>query len=81
VGSLIFEVKDLFKLEGGIGSAIPGGWLAPLIGVLVAAASGYVAIRWMLRLVQRVSLRWFALYTGVLGVLVLADHFVFHVLL
>ena len=46
-----------------------------------AVASGWFAIRWMLRLVQRVSLRWFALYTGVLGVLVLLDRFVFHVLL
>jgi undecaprenyl-diphosphatase len=81
LGSLIFEIRDLFDMEGGVAAALPGGWLAPLIGVLAAAASGYFAIRWMLRLVQRVSLRWFALYTGVLGVLVLADRFVFHVLL
>lgn len=81
LGSLIFEGKDLFGMEGGFASALPGGWLAPLIGMLAAAASGYLAIRWMLRLVQRVSLRWFALYTGVLGVLVLADRFVLHVLL
>jgi len=80
VGSLIFEIRDLFRAEGGIASALPGGWLAPLAGVLVAAVSGYFAIRWMLRLVQRVSLGWFALYTGVLGALVLLDHFVFHVL-
>jgi len=81
VGSLIFEVRDLFRAGGGIASALPGGWLAPLAGVLVAAVSGYLAIRWMLRLVQRVSLGWFALYTGVLGALVLLDHFVFHLLL
>jgi len=81
LGSLLFEVKDLFGMEGGIAAAVPGGWLAPLVGMLVAAASGYFAIRWMLRLVQRVSLRWFALYTGALGALVLADRFVFHVLL
>jgi len=77
LGSTIFEARDLFKAEGGIATALSGGWLAPLIGVVVAGISGYFAIRWMLRLVQRVSLGWFALYTGVLGALVLLDHFVF----
>jgi len=81
LGSTIFEARDLFKAEGGISNALSGGWLAPLIGILVAGVSGYFAIRWMLKLVQRVSLRWFALYTGVLGVLVLLDHFVFGLLL
>ena len=80
VGSMVFETRDLLKTEGGIAGALSGGWLAPLVGVLVAAVSGYFAIRWMLRLVQRVSLRWFALYTGVLGALVLLDHFVLHIL-
>jgi len=81
LGSTIFEARDLFKVEGGIAGALSGGWLAPLIGILVAGVSGYFAIRWMLKLVQRVSLRWFALYTGILGVLVLLDHFVFGLLL
>jgi len=76
LGSMIFECRALMK--EGFDSAFSGGWTAPLVGVLAAAASGYLSIRWMLRLVQRVSLRWFALYTGVLGAAVLADHFVFH---
>ncbi len=76
LGSLLFEGKDL--LEGGVASALPADWVPTVVGVLVAAVSGYLAIRWMLRLVQRISLNWFALYVGVLGLLVIADHFFFH---
>ena len=48
-----------------------------LLGMLAAAVSGYLAIRWMLALIQRVSLKWFGLYTAVLGLLVLADQLFF----
>jgi len=67
VGSLIFEGKD----------AIEMGYLAELalvptlIGVAVAAVSGYLAIRFMLKLIQRISLNWFGLYVGILGVIIL----------
>ena len=38
-----------------------------LVGVVVACVSGYLAIRFMLDLISRISLGWFALYMGVLG--------------
>ncbi len=76
LGSLVFEARDL--LSGGTDAALSGGWLAPVIGVIVAAVCGWAAIRWMLALIQKASLKWFALYVGVLGLLVLADHFFFH---
>lgn len=79
LGSLVFEAKDL--LEVGLGNAFDGGWLPPIIGIIVAGLCGWAAIRWMLRLVERVSLKWFALYTGVLGVLVLVDHFFFQLVI
>lgn len=43
-----------------------------LVGIAAAAVSGYLAIRFMLRLIERVSLNWFALYVALLGVLILA---------
>ncbi|MGN0778456.1 MAG: undecaprenyl-diphosphate phosphatase [Aristaeellaceae bacterium] len=67
VGSLLFEGKD----------AIEMGYLADLalvptiVGVLVAAVSGYLAIRFMLQLINRVSLNWFALYVALVGLVVL----------
>lgn len=67
-GALLLEGKD----------AIEGGWiteldlLPTLVGVLVAAVVGYLSIRFMLKLITKVSLNWFALYVAILGVLFLA---------
>ena len=67
LGSLVFEGK----------SAIENGYLAELeliptiVGVVIAAVSGYLAIRFMLKLIQKASLNWFALYVAIVGVVVL----------
>ena len=67
VGSLLFEGKD----------AVDMGYIAELalvptiVGVAVAAVSGYLAIRFMLKLINRVSLNWFALYVALLGLAIL----------
>lgn len=67
LGSLIFEGKD--AIEMGYISQLE---LVPtLVGVVVAAVSGYLAIRFMLRLINRISLGWFALYTALLGLVIL----------
>lgn len=71
VGALLLEGKD----------AIEFGWyrdiaLVPtLVGIAVAALCGYAAIRFMLRLIEKVSLKWFALYVAVLGVIFLICQF------
>ncbi|MDL2318936.1 undecaprenyl-diphosphate phosphatase [Eubacteriales bacterium OttesenSCG-928-A19] len=74
LGSLVYKLKDFIELGG---SSFEGGWGAALLGMLAAAVSGYLAIRWMLSLIQRVSLKWFGLYTAILGLLVLADQLFF----
>ena len=67
-GALLLEGKD----------AIEEGWFADLAlvptiaGVAVAAITGYLAIRFMLKLITKVSLNWFALYVAILGVIILA---------
>lgn len=67
-GALLLEGKE----------ALDNGWFADLalvptlVGVAVAGVTGYLAIRFMLKLVTRVSLNWFALYVAILGVLLLA---------
>ncbi len=67
-GALLLEGKD----------AIENGWirdlelLPTLVGVIVAGVTGYLAIRFMLKLMEKVSLNWFALYVAILGVIFLA---------
>lgn len=66
-GALLLEGKD----------AIENGWIKDLavvptiVGIIVAAVVGYLAIRFMLKLITKVSLNWFALYVAILGVLIL----------
>lgn len=67
VGSLLFEGLD--ALEMGYFAQLE---LVPtIVGMVVAAISGYLAIRFMLRLIQRASLNWFALYVAILGLVIL----------
>ena len=67
-GALLLEGKD----------AIENGWISDLavvptiVGVIVSALVGYLAIRFMLKLITKVSLNWFALYVAILGVIFLA---------
>ena len=71
VGSLVMEGKD----------AISAGYLSEiqliptLIGILIAAVSGYIAIRFMLRIITKAPLGWFALYLAVIGVAYLLIQF------
>lgn len=76
LGSLILKMKDFLGAESAV---FEGGWAAMLAGVLVSAVCSYLAIRWMLQLITRVSLKWFGLYTGLLGIIILCDQLFFGV--
>lgn len=64
VGSFLMEGKD----------AIEEGWISEIdivptiCGVVVAAIVGFLAIRFMLRIIEKVPMGWFALYLAVIGV-------------
>ncbi len=73
LGSLLLQFMDVAK-EGAVGC----GALNVIAGTLMAAVSGYFAIRWMLDLIKRKSLVGFAVYTGILGILVTLDQYVTH---
>lgn len=72
-GSLVYKLKDLAQAVTGGGAVFEGGMAALSAGMLAAAVSGYAAIRWLLRLLERASLRAFGYYTAVVGLLVLCD--------
>lgn len=67
LGSLVFEGKDALEL----GYFQQLSLVPTIVGVVVAAVSGYLAIRFMLRLINKVSLNWFALYVALLGLVIL----------
>ncbi|MBQ9988158.1 MAG: undecaprenyl-diphosphate phosphatase [Clostridia bacterium] len=70
LGSLVFKFKDLIT----IGSQSANLW--PLLfGALAAAVSGYLAIRFMLKLISNKPLYGFAIYVAVLGAAVLVCQF------
>jgi len=68
LGSLLMEGKD--AVEEGYISSIEV--LPTVVGVIAAAVVGYLAIRFMLRIIAKVPLCWFALYLAVLGIAFLA---------
>lgn len=56
--------EAFLQLIGGDFAASTSGIsaLSLTLGTLTAFISGYIACRWMIRIVQRARLRWFALY-------------------
>lgn len=65
-GAALLDVKDIF--EQGLPAGEP---LTFIIGPLVAAISGYWAINYMLKVLREGSMKWFAYYVWVLGLLVI----------
>ncbi|GHV46837.1 undecaprenyl-diphosphatase 3 [Spirochaetia bacterium] len=86
LGALVLQVKDLLdpaEVEGIVANAGASGSAGigalPIIaGTLVAAVVGFFSVRLMLKIVRERSLLGFAVYTGVLGLLVLVDRFGTH---
>ena len=75
LGAAVFHLKDLVKgneadITGSIGIA------AIIAGTVTAAVVGFFAVRLMLKIVREKSLWGFAIYTGILGLLVLLDQFI-----
>lgn len=68
VAGMLSEGYSVIK-SGGLGP--DGNFLAIFVGMVVAALSGYIAIRFMLRLISNASLNGFALYVILLGILVI----------
>jgi undecaprenyl-diphosphatase len=77
LADLVLQIKDL---AGQVPQEAPSG-IGPLplaAGSLSAALVGFFSIRIMLKIVRETSLLGFAVYTAVLGALVLVDRFAVH---
>lgn len=84
IGAFVLHVKDLASLgtasgslaSSGIASNEVIGAAAIITGTVTAAVVGFFAVKLMLKIIREKSLYGFALYTAVLGALVLLDQFV-----
>ncbi|HIU34490.1 MAG TPA: undecaprenyl-diphosphate phosphatase [Candidatus Pullichristensenella excrementigallinarum] len=76
LGSAVLEVKEIV-FDGASAGTI--GAVPTLLGMLAAALFGFLAIKGMLALIRRISMKWFALYTFLLGTFLLLDKFVFKI--
>ncbi|MCL2044355.1 MAG: undecaprenyl-diphosphate phosphatase [Treponema sp.] len=81
LGAVVFQLKDLVKGSAAVeeAAAVTAGGIgvaAIIAGTLSAAIVGFFAVRLMLKIVREKSLWGFAIYTGVLGTLVLVDQVV-----
>jgi undecaprenyl-diphosphatase len=82
LGAVVLHTRDLIKNSSAAeaasvaNTASPGiGAAAIIIGTITAAIVGYFAIRLMLKIIREKSLFGFAIYTAILGTLVLIDQF------
>lgn len=73
LGAGLVELRDLPAVAG---SSLP--LLPALLGGVAAGISGYLAIRFMIRLLTRGNMRAFSFYVWALGLLVLFDQLVTH---
>ena len=77
LGAAVLQLKDVVKSgETAAGDGI--GIAAMVAGTVSAAIVGFFAVRLMLKIVREKSLWGFAIYTAILGVLVLVDQFGSH---
>lgn len=75
LGATVFQVKDIMEIGGG--SGISTG--AMVAGSLAAALAGYVSIKYMLQVLKKGKVKYFAYYVFALGILVILDQYVTHI--
>lgn len=74
LGEAFLEVIDLIKgEEGAISTNIPP--LSLIIGFITAFISGCIACKWMLNIVKKGKLIWFAVYCAFIGIVAIALNF------
>lgn len=68
VGQALLDIKD-YITEPATSAASSIGWLPMLVGFLASFVVGCLACKWMLEIVKKGKLIWFAVYCLIVGVL------------
>ena len=62
LGAFVLELKDLDKISSSV------GFVQVFAGCLAAFVSGYLALSFLMKLIRRGKLQWFAAYLIPLGI-------------
>jgi len=76
LGAMVLTLKDIIKGDTAIGQTF--GVVPTIFACIVAAVSGYFAIRFMISIIKKGKLRYFSYYVFVLGAFICADQFFLH---
>lgn len=72
LGEMLMDVKDMISPDTATGAAsVSMGWFPMLVGFLAAFIVGCLACKWMINLVKKGKLVWFAIYCVIVGCLCL----------
>lgn len=74
LGEALLDIKDIFETTSTTTSSSSIGLMPMLIGFLSAFVVGCIACKWMLELVKKGKLVWFALYCLVVGIICIIFH-------
>ncbi len=78
LGSVVFQAKDIYEM--GAGQAVDFSLaLIVLAGMVIAAVTGYLALKLLIDIVKKGKLWVFGIYTTVLGLMVIFDTLVTHI--
>lgn len=70
MGAVVLQSADLFQ-----GKAETVGVVSLAVGTLTAALCGYIAVKWMLKVIQRGTLKGFSVYVWILGLGILVAQY------
>lgn len=73
LGEALLDVKKIFDGTAAAGSSI--GWIPMIVGFLASFIVGCIACKWMLEIVKRGKLVWFAVYCLIVGVICIVTSF------
>lgn len=74
LGAVILQLMDLIKGEEAAAVATIG-YIPIIAGTIAAAIAGYIAVRWMLKIIQTGSLKVFSIYVWILGTIIIILQF------
>lgn len=77
LGSAVFDMKDVF-LDGQGVTLQELGAKPVLVGMASAMAFGLIAIKAFLYLIRKIGMKWFAVYTALLGCFLLVNNLYLH---